>query len=131
MDKNEKHSFDCVYSISVLEHIPEDAVTRVCDGIRQFARQDGSCSIHAMDHVLLGNGAAEHGAKLSQFAAAFGVPAVELATVVEQLEQDPDAYFLSAEAHNRWRASTPYDEFPMRRCVSVHFCVGSPFIAAS
>jgi hypothetical protein len=37
-----------------------------------------------------------------------------------RLDSDPDAYFLSAESHNRWRGSLPYDHFPMRRCVSIH-----------
>jgi hypothetical protein len=75
--------------------------------------------------VLLGKGAVEHEAKLSRFASEFGVDSAELAATVEQLEADPDTYFLSAEGHNRWRGGMTYDEFPMRRCVSVHFCVNA------
>jgi hypothetical protein len=42
-----------------------------------------------------------------------------VARVLDRLKCDPDVYFLSAEAHNRWRGATPYDDFPMRRCVSI------------
>ena len=124
MDAGEAGSFDCIYSISVLEHIPDDAVGRVCVGIRRFSHA-GAWSIHAVDHVVLGNGAAEHHAKLVRFADEFGIKERVLTELFDELERDPDAYFLSAEGHNRWRGSTPYDEFPMRRCVSVQFCVTS------
>lgn len=123
MDSAQEGSFDCVYSISVLEHIPDEAVASVCEGILRFSQDGRSWSIHAVDHVLLGNGAAEHRAKLSHFADAFGVASAELSTMFERLERDPNAYFLSAEGHNRWRGATPYDQFPMRRCVSVQLCV--------
>ena len=125
LDEADEHRFDCVYSISVLEHIPDEAVTRFCRGIDRFLRKERNWSIHAVDHVLLGNGAAEHRAKLSRFADSFGVELAELSTMLERLERDPDTYFLSAESHNRWRGATPYEQFPMRRCVSVHFCVTS------
>jgi hypothetical protein len=75
--------------------------------------------------VLLGNGAVEHRARLFRFADGFGVDAAELEDVLARLEQDPDAYFLSAEAHNRWRGVLPYDDFPMRRCVSVQFSLST------
>ena len=38
-------------------------------------------------------------------------------------DNENEAYFLSAESHNRWRGAVPYDEFPMRRCVSIQLCV--------
>ena len=60
IDLVEAGSFDCIYSISVLEHIPVAAVTSVCEGINHFSRQEASWTIHAVDHILLGNGAAEH-----------------------------------------------------------------------
>jgi glycosyltransferase involved in cell wall biosynthesis len=124
MGSTAANAFDCIYSISVLEHIPDAAVRPVCDGIRRFSRTDAAgVSIHVMDHVLLGHGSAEHRAKLAAFAREFGIDSGELDGVLSRLERDPETYFLSAEGHNRWRGAVPYDAFPMRRCVSMHFAV--------
>ena len=35
------------------------------------------------------------------------------------MELDPETYLVSAEAHNVWRGSVPYDSYPMRRIGSV------------
>jgi hypothetical protein len=80
-------------------------------------------SIHAIDHVQLGPGAEEHRERLTELTTSLGIPARELDDVLGRLASDPDAYFLSAESHNRWRANIPYDEFPMRRCVSIQLCI--------
>ena len=116
-------SFDCIYSISVLEHIPSDSLAPVLDGVRRFSRDSQSATIHAIDHVVLGEGAGEHHEKLSQTARGLGVSAEELATTLARIDSDPEVYFLSAEGHHRWRGPTPYDEFPMRRCVSIQLCL--------
>jgi hypothetical protein len=60
--------------------------------------------------------------------AGLGLDDGELDALLARLAADPDAYFLSAEAHNRWRGRTSYDDFPMRRCVSIQLClpVGDP-----
>ena len=49
-------SFDCIYSISVLEHIPSAGLEGVMAGVRRFLKPDG-ISIHAVDHVHRGKGA--------------------------------------------------------------------------
>jgi hypothetical protein len=36
------------------------------------------------------------------------------------LERDPETYFVSAESHNRWRGAVPYDDYAMRRIVSIN-----------
>jgi glycosyltransferase involved in cell wall biosynthesis/2-polyprenyl-3-methyl-5-hydroxy-6-metoxy-1,4-benzoquinol methylase len=115
-------SFDCIYSISVLEHIPAEAIDRVWEGIEEHATP-GGISIHAIDHVLRGNGAPEHHANLLHVVQRAGLTRSDLDAVLAKLEDDPETYFLSAEGHNRWRGQVPYDEFPMRRCVSVQVCV--------
>jgi SAM-dependent methyltransferase len=117
--------FDCVYSISVLEHLPAGAIDEVCAGIRALTRP-GGLTIHAIDHVLLGTGAEDHLAHLRRLTGAFGLDEQALDGLLATLAADPDAYFLSAEGHNRWRGSVPYDEFPMRRCVSIQLCLPLP-----
>jgi glycosyltransferase involved in cell wall biosynthesis len=113
-------TFDCMYSISVLEHLPLGAVDAVCRGIVNRTR---GYTVHAIDHVLKGAGAEDHLVRLRQLAVGLGVEAGELEDALAALVDDPETYFLSAESHNRWRGSTPYDEFPMRRCVSIQLCV--------
>jgi glycosyltransferase involved in cell wall biosynthesis len=114
--------FDCIYSISVLEHLSVDAVDEVCAHIRRLAR-NGACTIHAIDHVVRGPGDEEHLARLRRIASSLGIGESELGELLGRLVDDPETYFLSAESHNRWRAGVPYEAFPMRRCVSIQFIV--------
>lgn len=108
-----------VYSISVLEHLPTDAA----DGVARAAREQGARNIHAIDHVLRGWGDAEHHSRLAALVAGFGVADADLERLLARLDADPEAYFLSAEAHEVWRGSVPYDDYPMRRICSIHLDV--------
>ena len=111
--------FDCIYSISVLEHLSMDSIEALFAGIAAHNRTPASPTIHAVDHVLLGNDAESHYLRLKKIVECVGFREQDLRTMLDRVKCDPDAYFLSAEAHNRWRGTTPYDEFPMRRCVSI------------
>lgn len=122
LDEGRHEPFDCIYSISVLEHLPPETIGSVFNGIARYSRSAASPTIHAIDHVLLGNGDAAHLAALEQMIGALGLGNDSLHEVLARLERDPDTYFLSAESHNLWRGAIPYDEFPMRRCVSVQVC---------
>jgi glycosyltransferase involved in cell wall biosynthesis len=124
-DLAECEHFDCIYSISVLEHLPTEALDRLGPDVARFTRNGGP-TIHAIDHVLKGPGEAEHLARLRRVAASFGVAQPELDELLAALADDPETYFLSAEGHNRWRAGARYDEFPMRRCVSIQLCLPPP-----
>jgi hypothetical protein len=73
--------------------------------------------------VLRGPGDAEHLARLRRLVASLGLAQGELDELLARLEGDPETYFLSAESHNRWRAGARYDDFPMRRCVSIQLCL--------
>ena len=119
IDPNER--YDCVYSISVLEHVPEESLSGLWKGIRRLAA--GGIAIHAIDHVLLGPGDAAHRAHLSVVVREAGIDPAQLDEQLLTIDGDSDAYFLSAEAHNMWRGSQAYDAFPMRRCVSIQLCI--------
>jgi 2-polyprenyl-3-methyl-5-hydroxy-6-metoxy-1,4-benzoquinol methylase len=115
-------AFDCIYSISVLEHIDHPGLAAVARGVSRHLSTDG-CSIHAVDHVLRGIGADEHLETLREIVRLFGLRESLLATALDELTEDTETYYLSAESHNRWRGSVPYDEFPMRVCASIHLTV--------
>lgn len=123
-------SFDCVYSISVLEHIEPAALDGVVSGIHRCLGPAGR-SIHAVDHVHRGNGADDHLTQLHALTESFGVERAKLDAVLAELTTDTETYFLSAESHNRWRGNVPYDEFPMRVCVSIHYATGADDIGAA
>jgi glycosyltransferase involved in cell wall biosynthesis/2-polyprenyl-3-methyl-5-hydroxy-6-metoxy-1,4-benzoquinol methylase len=116
--------FDCIYSISVLEHVPAEALNGVFAGIKKYLRPNG-WSIHAVDHVRKGHRAAEHYENLKTIAHFSGFKESELLQLIERMDADPETYYLSAESHNRWRGSLSYDEFPMRVCVSIQLISGA------
>jgi SAM-dependent methyltransferase len=121
------NGFDCIYSVSVLEHVHQPELSHVFAGIRQFLKPGGH-SLHLIDHVLAGAGADFHVRQLSEIIASQSEIAGEhstdcsrnLALVLNKLSLDLDTYYLSAEGHNRWRGNTPYDSFPFRKVVSIH-----------
>jgi len=116
--------FDCIYSISVLEHVPAEGMLGVLRGLRKYLKSSG-VSIHAVDHVYRGRGAAEHLAGLRLMAEGFGFSPASLNSTLSRLSEDSETYYLSAESHNRWRGGVAYDEFPMRVCPSIHFISGA------
>jgi hypothetical protein len=109
----------CVYSISVLEHIPLDRVAGVVDAAREALTATG-CSIHAIDHVLSGWGSESHQERLEEIVTRSGLTERDLRRTLERLREDPGAYFVSAEAHERWRGALAYDKYPMRKIASIH-----------
>lgn len=111
--------FDCVYSISVLEHIPHKPLEDVLAATHRALRPRG-WSIHAIDHVHMGKGSAYHLRTLEIILGGHGMEQGLLRNLLASVDSDVDAYFLSAESHNLWRGRMRYDEFPMRRVVSIH-----------
>jgi uncharacterized UPF0146 family protein len=109
-----------VYSISVLEHVPADSVEEVVRAARELVGPANGCTVHAIDHVLAGWGAEEHRERLGRMVAASDVAGGLLDESIAALERDSDAYYVSAEAHERWRGALPYDDYPMRRIASIN-----------
>jgi hypothetical protein len=118
------HYFDAIYSISVLEHVPIPKQYEVFAGISNYLKPTGF-SIHSIDHVHKGKGAEEHLQGLRRINLFSGNTDAELDTVLRVLSNDVGTYYLSAESHNRWRGGVPYENFPMRVCVSIHLCSSS------
>ncbi len=113
-------SYDAVYSISVLEHVPQPAIEELVERASSLVAERGGCSIHAVDHVLAGWGADAHRDGLERIVEAAGLDPALLEETIEAMERDPETYLVSAEAHNLWRGAVPYDSYPMRRIGSVN-----------
>jgi hypothetical protein len=109
----------CVYSISVLEHIPLDRVGAVVEAATGAVTPGGHC-IHAIDHVVAGWGADRHLERLEEIVRRSRIPLERLHQLLRRLKSDPETYFVSGEAHERWRGDLPYDKYPMRRIASIN-----------
>jgi SAM-dependent methyltransferase len=109
----------CVYSVSVLEHVPLDSIGDVV-GAALDSLAPGGCAIHAIDHVVAGWGADAHLERLEEIVRNSRIPLGSLHELLRRLESDPETYFVSAEAHERWRGDLPYDRYPMRRIASIN-----------
>ncbi len=117
----EEGSFDAVYSISVIEHIPFPMLKNVFAAMRIYLRPTG-LSIHAIDYIRKGNGNDEHREMLRDMTKLSGISEDEVHQMLHRMDEDIETYYLSAEAHNAWRMGLTYDEFPMRVCVSLQLC---------
>ena len=112
--------FDCIYSISVLEHVPEENIEGLFDACKSHIKDSG-VFIHAIDHVLLGDGQQSHEQKLSLMLKQLKLDD-QLDQLFKDIRDDVEAYYLSAEGHLFWKGSTPYRDFPFRRVVSINVC---------
>ena len=120
-------SFDAIFSISVLEHLPPDALQTCFDAIAEFL-SPGGWSIHCFDFILQGIGEAHDIIQAENILAAQqklgGQAATEpVAQLVEKLRTDLETFFLSPQGHHQWRGGRPYLEFPFRKVVSLQTVV--------
>ena len=116
-------SFDVIFSISVLEHIPGDSLTACFDGIGDYLSPQG-ISIHCFDFILQGIGDAHDFANsqriLSEHARIMGSATPEpFEKLVEMLRSDVETFFLSPQGHHNWRNGQRYDAFPFRKVASL------------
>jgi SAM-dependent methyltransferase len=120
-------SFDAIFSVSVLEHLPPPALASCFDAIAEFLSPRGF-SIHCFDFILQGAGDAHDLAQaqniLTKQQGLGGQPAEPLAELVERLRNDVETFFLSPQGHHHWRGGQPYPEFPFRKVVSLQTVVG-------
>ena len=123
-------SFDCIYSISVLEHFSKAALSEIFDGIRVFLKPRG-VSLHSVDYVTEGKDAEfhsrnmieilNHQMKLNDVTRQDG--SREFDEMDRLIREDLETFYLSASGHNLWRGRTPYEQFPFRKVVSILSCV--------
>jgi SAM-dependent methyltransferase len=115
--------FDAIFSISVLEHIPPDAMGICFDAIGEFLAPGGG-SIHCFDFILQGHGDAYDLANAQRILAeqkrvTAPSPDTPFEQLLESLRSDVETFFLSAQGHHQWRGGRAYSEFPFRKVVSI------------
>ncbi|MFZ1217803.1 MAG: methyltransferase domain-containing protein [Chthoniobacterales bacterium] len=120
-------SFDAIFSVSVLEHLPPPALAACFEAIAEFLSPRGF-SIHCFDFILQGVGDAHDLAQaqniLSEQQKLGGQPTAEpLAELVQRLRADVETFFLSPQGHHQWRGGQAYPEFPFRKVVSLQTIV--------
>lgn len=125
-------SFDCIYSISVLEHVPLPALAEVYAGIKKFLRP-GGCSLHCVDLVTQGDATEFHTevwkevvyrqTQLKDPNVSRNETDAECFRLLAQAKDDLETFYLSATGHNLWRGSVSYDSFPFRKVISAQTCV--------
>lgn len=114
--------FDAIYSISVIEHIPLPGIDSLVAGAQKYLK-DGGRQVHAIDMVLAGQGDKDHSQLLAHFLNHYQINEPSIGKFKEQALTDSETYFLSAEAHNRWRGQMAYCNFPMRKVVSAQVVI--------
>lgn len=129
----EESSFDCVYSVSVIEHIPLADLPNLFAAIRKFLRP-GGMSLHCIDVVIEGwmTEAMSEGAReivrlqheLTGQREIENNDAYDL--LVANMEGDLETFLLSAHGHNTWRNREPYNRYPFRRVASLQLCGSLP-----
>jgi 2-polyprenyl-3-methyl-5-hydroxy-6-metoxy-1,4-benzoquinol methylase len=116
-------SFDAILSVSVLEHLEGDSLTKCFDAIAEFLRPGGA-SIHCFDIIVQGPGEAHDFIQAQKILGEQNrvtsdpdqTPFVEL---LERLGGDVETFFLAPQGHHQWRGGRPYMDFPFRKVVSV------------
>jgi SAM-dependent methyltransferase len=115
--------FDAIFSISVLEHIPPNALRTCFDAIGECLAPGGG-SIHCFDFILQGHGDAYDLANAQRILAeqkriTAPSPDTPFEQLLESLRSDVETFFLSAQGHHLWRGGRAYSEFPFRKVVSI------------
>jgi Methyltransferase domain len=120
-------TFDGIYSISVLEHVPEPSLGAIFQAISQHLRT-GGWSFHSVDCVIQGTQTPYHLEQCRRVADYQSKLAGQAINTDQQFHElcgrahaDVDTYYLSASGHNLWRGNVSYDEFPFRKVISVQF----------
>jgi SAM-dependent methyltransferase len=117
------HSFDAIFSISVLEHVPPDSLPSCFAAIAEYLAPGGA-SIHCFDFILQGHGENHDFAHAQRILAeqnriAGGEDSAPFEEFLQRIRSDVETFFLSPQGHHHWRGGQPYSDFPFRRVVSL------------
>lgn len=120
----DSEKFDCICSISVMEHIPLAQLPGVVAGIRRHLRP-GGWSIHAVDWVIRGQLDEFHQLVGRILAEEMGLDPESVDRLRDEALVSTETCLLSAHAHALWRGRQSYDMFPFRTTASLQLVVPS------
>jgi hypothetical protein len=128
------HSFDCIFSVSVLEHIPAESLRECFAAVAEFLKPGGA-SIHCLDFILQGLGEFDDRPMaeriLAEQALISGKTGPEsLSSLLDRIDADVETFYLSPQGHHQWRARRPYDDFPFRKVVSLQTIARRELVAS-
>jgi hypothetical protein len=117
------HSFDVIFSVSVLEHIRPESLSSCFDAIAEFLSPAGA-SIHCFDFILQGDGEARHRRHAQKILAeqqriTHAVNNTSFDDLLDRVRNDVETFFLSPQGHHHWRGGRAYADFPFRKVVSL------------
>lgn len=116
--------YDAVFSTGLLDRMkPEDARGAVAAARDLLA--PGGVSAHSFAHVISGWGDEASEQRVHGVGEALGLERADVDWQLTVMEDDPEAYLVSAEAHDDWRGSLPYETYPMRRVGSINLLARS------
>jgi 2-polyprenyl-3-methyl-5-hydroxy-6-metoxy-1,4-benzoquinol methylase len=123
--------FDCVYSVSVIEHVPIPHLAGLFEASRKFVRQGGA-SIHCIDVVTKGwltqeSALSNREILHQQYHLTGQTELMETGVyqeLVNRMEDDLETFYLSAHGHNGWRTGLglTYERFSFRKVASMQLC---------
>ena len=116
-------SFDAIFSVSVLEHLPATSLTSCFDALVEFLSPQG-VSIHCFDFILQGRREAYDLGNAQRILAEHEKCVRQTETepfpiLLERLKTDVETFFLSPQGHHHWRNGQRYADFPFRKVVSL------------
>ena len=123
-------TFDCIYSVSVLQHLEHESLRAMVRGIAKFLKA-GGISLHAIDHVQRGMGHQEDMERIELVGRLFDIDKLELHATLQRLDRDLDTYLLSAEGFNQLRGTQPWEKFRMRKWVGLQMVTSAERVARS
>jgi len=118
----ENQTFDAIYSISVLEHVPEPALRALFHAISGHLKPGGR-SFHSVDCVTHGKDASYHFEQClrianyqREIAGGSSMERKALVELFERADEDIETCYLSAAGHNLWRSKPRMKCFLSERC---------------
>jgi hypothetical protein len=114
--------YAATYSIGLLDRLEPARAVAVMEAALT-ALEPGGISLHSFAHVMAGWGADESSARVASLLDAAGMDPAQATTSLQPMADDPETYLVSAEAHDSWRGSIPYESYPMRRIGSLNLLV--------